>query len=316
MNLLLGHELERHCKRLVESPLTYIAFLPEGHWAKNHGGSFSAIHPRARDYLNQAPILRQYLNIKDYEGVYRFATFCELGINLRDVMSYYDIPYPLRKLTAWGICRPAMVREVFKHVNPSLLSQSIPSSHFNQENWLLNIRYWQMPLHREWVVKWAAHFAPNELRAVYDFAFANQDTFNPRWTATQALYATQEWHRRLAKQRVNDTVIDYTPFPESATINGWEITALRSAQALQAEGAEMHNCVLSRYDNVVKGLSRIYSMQHPELGRATAEFSRYSYAQSKWFAGEIKGPLNRVPPAGAKAAFDIFLSQIRAKEGI
>ena len=65
-----------------------------------------------------------------------------------------------------------------------------------------------------------------------------------------------------------DTVIDYTPLPLLWEDGGLSFVALQTGKALRAEGAAMHHCVASYWQNVVEGRSRIYSIV--ENGRRVA----------------------------------------------
>ena len=77
----------------------------------------------------------------------------------------------------------------------------------------------------------------------------------------------QKWHADLAVAKVVertgasfDTVIDYTPLPLLWECGGFRFVALQTGIALRAEGAAMHHCVASYWQNVVNGTSRIYSI--------------------------------------------------------
>ena len=56
-----------------------------------------------------------------------------------------------------------------------------------------------------------------------------------------------------------DIVIDYTPPPLVWEYGGLSFVSLQTGKALQAEGAAMHHCVASYWEDVVDG-SRIYSI--------------------------------------------------------
>jgi len=130
--------------------------------------------------------------------------------------------------------------------------------------------------------EWAATNYPgityseaNRVRHMVDFVCAHADTFNPRWTLKRARTNEQKWHAELAMAEVvedtgasPDTVIDYTPLPLHWKYGDLTFVALQTGKALCAEGAAMHHCVASYWQNVVNGRSRIYSIL--ENGRRVA----------------------------------------------
>jgi hypothetical protein len=130
--------------------------------------------------------------------------------------------------------------------------------------------------------EWAATNYPgityteaNGVRHMLDFVSAHADTFNPRWTLERARVEEQKWHAELAVAQVVDrtgvpldTVIDYAPLPLLWEDGDLSFVALQTGKALRAEGAAMHHCVASYWQNVVKGRSRIYSTR--ENGRRVA----------------------------------------------
>ena len=70
-----------------------------------------------------------------------------------------------------------------------------------------------------------------------------------------------------------DTVIDYTPLPLLWEHGGLSFVALQTGKALRAEGAAMHHCVASYWQNVVEGRSRIYSILENGSRVATLELT-------------------------------------------
>ena len=135
--------------------------------------------------------------------------------------------------------------------------------------------------------EWAATNYPgvtyteaNGVRHMVDFVRAHSDTFNPRWTLERARAEEQKWHADLAVAEVVertgvplDTVIDYTPLPLLWEYGGLSFVALQTGKALHAEGAAMHHCVASYWQNVVNGKSRIYSILENGSRVATLELT-------------------------------------------
>jgi hypothetical protein len=116
------------------------------------------------------------------------------------------------------------------------------------------------------------------VRHMTDFVRAHPDTFNPLWTRARARAEEQKWHADLAVAEVVertgvplDTVIDYTPLPLLLEYGGLSFVALQTGKALRTEGAAMHHCVASYWQNVVHGKSRIYSIRENRSRVATLE---------------------------------------------
>ena len=89
----------------------------------------------------------------------------------------------------------------------------------------------------------------------------------------------KKWHADLAVaeavERTNaplDTVVDYAPLPPLWEYGGLSFVALQTGKALRAEGAAMHHCVASYWDDVIDG-SRIYSILENGSRVATLELT-------------------------------------------
>ena len=135
--------------------------------------------------------------------------------------------------------------------------------------------------------EWAATNFPgvtyteaNGVRHMVDFVSAHSDTFNPIWTLERVRAEEQKWHAELAMAEVvedtdasPDTVIDYTPLPLTWEHGGLSFVALQTGKALWAEGAAMHHCVVTYWQNVVNGESRIYSILENGNRIATLELT-------------------------------------------
>ena len=68
-----------------------------------------------------------------------------------------------------------------------------------------------------------------------------------------------------------DTEIDYTPLPLLWEHGGLSFVALQTGKAVHAEGAAMHHCLASYWENVAEGKSRIYSIRENGSRVATLE---------------------------------------------
>ena len=259
-------------------------------------------HRYAIDYIEQAPVIVLAAYGSDHAfNQEQFRKMCESKAQLRDVMRSYGLPLPLRLLDAKVLtARRATVIRRLALINPSTLAQIIPATRRKQNAWLQALRYWDERMaarseaynFRCLFFDWAATNYPGvtytEANGVYhmvDFVRAHPDTFNPVWTLNRARAEEQKWHEDLAVARADlavaevvqrtgvplETVIDYTPLPLLWENGGLSFVALQTGKALRAEGAAMHHCVASYWQNVVNGRSRIYSVLENRKRVATVE---------------------------------------------
>ena len=155
---------------------------------------------------------------------------------------------------------------------------------------------------------------------------AHADTFNPRWTLNRARAEEQKWHADLAMVKVVertgvplDTVIDYTPLPLLWEHGGLSFVALQTGKALHAEGAAMHHCVASYWQNVVNGKSRIYSILENGNRVATLELSNrlinYRWGTSRYQVRQLVGTCNSRPAPEVAKAVGTFVEEINNRLG-
>lgn len=273
------------------------------------------------------------------------------GPKLRVVMDYLGLAYPLRRIGSPHISTVLTTTfQTMLHVHPSELSQAIPTDPIQMDLWLEACRRWFIKdrvraphslFYRETrpYIRWGVIAIGRAIRDgdfpgpfyaedVADFAIASHLTFNWNWTWGQALRASGEWHLQFhsgvaAELPGSDIVVDYGPLPVKAEIDGFEIVALRSRSDFLLEGRRMHHCVSTYFTEVQGGYSRIYSIRKNDVPVATGELRRIDGGLS-WKAGfgenvdwsihQIKGPCNAIPLREAKAAFEIFLTQVNQQE--
>ena len=261
-------------------------------------------HRYAIDYIEQAPVIvlaatrgRAHPLWSERAFVQeQLSSMCESGAQLRDVMRAYGLPLPLRLLDARVLTssRATVIRRLAL-MNPSTLAQIIPATRQKQNAWLQALQNWcdWMASHSEDnnnrcpFFEWAATNYPgvtygeaNGVRHMVDFVCAHADTFNPLWTRERARAEEQKWHDDLAMAEMVectgvplDTVIEYMPLPLLWECGGLRFVALQTGKALHEEGAAMHHCVASYWQNVVNGGSRIYSILENGSRVATLELT-------------------------------------------
>ena len=120
-----------------------------------------------------------------------------------------------------------------------------------------------------------------------------------------------------------DTVIDYTPLPLLWEYGGLSFVALQTGKALRAEGAAMHHCVASYWQNVVNGKSRIYSIRENGSRVATLELtSRLTQHKgpkgigqhSRYQVSQLVGARNSRPAPEVAKAVGTFVEEILLKK--
>ena len=257
-------------------------------------------HRYAIDYIEQAPVI-VLAATRDGEHAFiqeQFRKMCESKAQLREVMRSYGLPLPLRLLDARVLtARRATVIRRLALMNPSTLAQIIPATRQKQNAWLQALQNWcermasRSEVNNYWCLlfEWAATNFPgvtyteaDVVGHMVDFVRAHPDTFNPVWTLERARAEEQKWHADLAVaeavERTNaplDTVVDYAPLPLLWEYGGFSFVALQTGKAVHAEGAAMHHCVASYWENVAEGKSRIYSIRENGSRVATLELTSW-----------------------------------------
>lgn len=287
----------------------------------------AAVDKRAIEYLEQAPVLalaaaygtsarrrqdRHYI-------AQRFGPLVARGVKLRDVLTTYGLPLPMRKLRPYAI-RPGLfltITELAK-VNPSTLSQVIPEAAGRQSQWLQTLARWSGHLKSRdrysfALFEWAAVSLaacpelPDSVAEVADFLSEPSRFVNGRWTWQKAAAEAELWHDQIQQMMLSakhgpaiDYEADYSPFPVEVEVHGFRFVALRSGRALITEGRKMKHCVATYLGDVMKGLSRIYSVQLDGRHMATVQLVGRKAVQ-------VKGPCNRGPGPYVRAAVAAFV---------
>lgn len=327
----------------------------------------ASAHRYAIDYIDQAPVIvlaatRGHSPRQRNERSYlagRIAEFCRRGDQLKDVMKAYDLPLPLRRIRGQALS-PTLWPVIFRlsRVAPSSLAQIIPDKGPAQMHWLRALDNWldrmgaRSPsdpgLFFEWAAAAFSDLPYSERQAapdLADFAFANRDKFNLKWSRENAANAQEVWHRTLAR-RGNaaemmakagvsfDTVIDYSPLPPSACIKDLTFNALQTGEDLFLEGAAMRHCVATYISNVISGKSRIYSVRASGKRVATLELrpsklekiprevinargekmTAYETRPAGFMLVQLKGPCNANPLKKIREAADLFVSSLSSQE--
>lgn len=264
--------------------------------------SIAETHPRAIEYLEQAPVLalaalrgKRMAYKQQVFGGYQFGQMVGRGMRLRDIMRAYDVPFQFRALSGHSLSLaawPPLWR--LRRSHPSTLAQIIPPSGKGQATWVrylvewsrhMETRYRNGGLHLEWAAKnLKGNSRDATIITVADYIGACGEKFDPRVGLTEVMRAADRWHAELARKVDEEKFvklhgvsfqheIDYTPFPLRSVVEGYEFVALNTPESLYVEGVAMHHCVRNYTTSVLKGMSRIFSIRDQEERRvATVEF--------------------------------------------
>lgn len=297
----------------------------------------AAAHPRAIEYLEQAPIAARILadgnpcrSVKQRQYLCRVAgEFALQGASLNSWLKARGISPHLRRLRPYALTSSFDLRffRMISTVNPSTLSQAIPEKGGFQRFWLEAIKEWcgryrwrnRDVNNLEWAVK---NLRPhkdqaNEAGNLADYAMEIGADFDERWPLNAVQRRSREWHdevaangmanAKLAKMGLTPSFeVDYAPFPDRHEIGDFTFVALKSALALKEEGAAMHHCVSTYFSDVLMGRSRIYSVLQKGKRTITAEFDSRSITSV-----QIKAAYNGRPTEAQLLACSQFCAHVR-----
>jgi hypothetical protein len=270
----------------------------------------AALHPRAIEYLEKAPVLALAFGCKVVTKADRLYVAMHIGgkiargEKLPQILASVGIASPLRKLHAWSIYPHAQtfIRD-FSKINPSALSQAIPDGKKEQRDFLNAIRDWRrrlslyslLPLTHgfDWVVINARYFEEGESGDIADFVIRHPGLDFHKWSYLKMKTEVQLWHDRLAAENgvsrfgahINpDTTIDLSGFPDHVDIHGYEFFKLSTPSMIMEEGRRMRHCVASYIKEVIDGRISLYSIRYEMKRAATLEIRGSNVAQLKGFA--------------------------------
>lgn len=291
----------------------------------------SSLHPRAIEYLQQAPVIALCFGAKANTRADRLYIASRLGgpitrgDKLRAVMDAVPMAYPLRKISATILApRDQTTMRTLGGIPPSTLSQIIPMKSGPQRRWLGNIAAWRERLRKrhchtmqsmDWLARQLSLASPerNEVEDVADFFVANRSVDMSRWCWDRAMAETVLWHDRLAAEQglgslpgaiQPETQIDYSDWPSHFEHDGFEFFKLQTPSMLMEEGRRMRHCVASYIGDVLNGKTSIFSMRSDMRRIATVQVEGRRAVQIRGFA-------NKMPSAYVSRAVDSFVSSAR-----
>lgn len=277
--------------------------------------AFAVTHPRAIQYLEQAPVLAFGAamggpGVRRTNALYmahKLTPLCERGEKLSVVMAAFGFPLPLRKLKPYAIL-PGLrqvILEVAK-LPPKVLGRIIPDKPGAQRDWLKALEAWMLRMHHyrkpmahrfAWAAEAisAAKGTAIDIGTVADFA-ASDSPFNEAWRWARAIEEAELWHDALNGQKIVEQIkvpanseIDLGLHPTLHQVNGLTFLALRTPLEIAKEGKAMRHCVASYIPIVFNGDGHIVSVRAGEKRVATLELGR------NWDVRQLKGARNSKP---------------------
>jgi PcfJ-like protein len=263
-------------------------------------------HPRAAQYLEQAPALavatcQKLTSHLTYGEVDRFAAIVGLEPRLKTVLDAYGMPKQARSL------RPDALRlsdrDILKHLyalNPSTSAQVLPGER-GQRSWLSGCSVWlrtrfpdRLPL--DWIARQLCEDQSRvqQIDQLVDWIERGHGIVHRGLSWTGAMAAVEAWHislrseadlrRMLANKALAeryDSTICHAPIPDATDVDDYQFVALRTPRSLRDEGAALRHCVGSYDRQVEAGRSAIVSIRRQGVRIATAEYgSSQRYART------------------------------------
>lgn len=271
-----------------------------------------ALHPRAIDYLEQAPILAAGFGVRRASKADRLYVASRIGgpiqrgERLRNVMAAIGLPTPLRKLCGYAVVPyvTKFVREL-NDLSPSTLSQCIPDGPGPQRQWMKSLQDYRRRMefrHRpprlgfHWIARHAHLCERGQSEDIADFIAMNADADYERWSLLRMNNEVQLWHDRLAADASvkglgmsirPDTLIDLSDWPDHVETDHFEFFKLSTPSMIMEEGRKMRHCVASYIRTVLDGQCHLYSMRAEMRRVATVEIVGGNVVQIKGFANKI-----------------------------
>lgn len=271
-----------------------------------------ALHPRAIDYLEQAPILAAGFGVKGTTKTDRLYVASRIGgpiqrgERLRNVMAALGLQTPLRKLCGYAVVPyvAKFVREL-NDLSPSTLSQCIPDEPGPQRQWLKALKDYRRRMEARnrsprlgfhWIARHAHLCERGQSEDIADFIAMNADVDYERWSLLRMNNEVQLWHDRLAADASvkglgmsirPDTLIDLSGWPDHVETEHFEFFKLSTPSMIMEEGRKMRHCVASYIRTVIDGQCHLYSMRADMRRIATVEIVGGNVVQIKGFANKI-----------------------------
>lgn len=231
-------------------------------------------HPRAADYISQAPVLVCVsLMYKPAQVWSIWANMCERGAKLGEMMDQFRVNRGLRHLDAmatnaryerlWG--------STLIDANPSAIAQQLNArdaeaqKQYAEKLYALTQRGWSA----DRVIWFGEHMPTDYILAVDHVVDFMRSPFGlawkPGWRWRDFISAMQKWEEDFAKQKelaeakFNEPLSPHEYLPKEWNHGEFTFTMLNTENQLRREGAEMGHCVGGYAGHVSGGSSVIYT---------------------------------------------------------
>lgn len=246
-------------------------------------------HPRARDYLVQAPIIVLASLQFSHESVtFVMKDHCERGSKLGVVLDAFKINRGLRRIKADALSyvdAETLAILLLRDANPSAIAQQVAARRDpeNQRRWLIMLDRATRSFPDQFVV-WLAENKPFNGGAIFDlnhladFLHLNhladflrgQEQWTPDWTWQRLLTELRKWEESFARAKQERLATYNEPLtphegvpkewrPKDCILRDYTFRLLNTRNELIAEGAQLHHCVGGYGDRVKSGVSLIYA---------------------------------------------------------
>lgn len=284
---------------------------------------FLDAHPRAAQYLDQAPILVMWAlpwaqHRSDSAPTFAstwIAGHCEAGIGLKDFLRAAGFTAPMRGIAASVILPShAGLYRMLGRVRPAVLGRCIPVTKKAQRSWLSSLDAWLIAANRpgrvsrlngcdgpfQWCVERFGGIMTQALaRDLLDFQCGVGPAFNSAWSLKRAGEEMQTWHARITLESQlrglpvgADDLIDLGDQPDTWECERFAITALRTPRQIAEEGSAMRHCVATYIKLVFDGQAHVVSITEDGKRVATLELGGPKAGARRWTMRQLKGPRN------------------------
>lgn len=303
----------------------------------------AALHPRALEYMEQAPIIALAASFggkadSKQERAYlamNLKPMFDRGDKLKDVMKAFKLPLPLRGISAKAL-RPGVwdvLKAIATHVAPQTIGQTIPADPSKHLHWLGGLaQLWAVIERRAaghegnaailaWAMKHGNEFQSGivartfEMDQIGDFLICERDRWNARWSWKRVVRETADWHSALANAQIDrlqygtyDQEVDYGHFPREAEYSGFTFHSLQSLRALIVEGRAMSHCIASYMPDIRTGRSRLYSVRKDGQRVATLELSEFATGD---YAFDTPGRVRQYRPSAPRRGPSVHVRQLK-----
>lgn len=294
---------------------------------------FENAHPRAAQYLDQAPILVMWALPWALSGEQAAEPFvrlviaghCEKGVALKEFLRSSGFTAPMRGISAKTLLPSRMaVYRLLARIDPIVLGRVLPATIKGQKAWITALYDWVSKWKRkafltarfeEYLIWCVVHFANAKISTgvAEDLAdFQALNNFNTAWSLKRAQEEMHNWHLRITLDSQikllpvgPDQPIDLGDHPAHADFGTLRFTALRTPRQIADEGAAMRHCVATYIRGVFDGQSHIISITEADKRVATLELDGPKRAQ-RWSVRQLRGPRNSPVSATVKSAAELY----------